>query len=163
MSSNNINRYKEVFFQPEQPLDKPANNSYQKRDVIKFVVNKTPLDWYNARILMNFKLTVLNGNLVGVNDNNGMVNGVHSFIKKISFSINGREVYDCNYANQVINIKNLLEYNTQYADSIASNEFYFLDTSINPSADEFMVSGIIQLAVKEDQHLTKVLLLEKPY
>ena len=26
--------------------------------------------------------------------------------KKISFSINGREVYDCNYANQVINIKN---------------------------------------------------------
>ena len=75
-----------------------------------------------------------------------MVNGAHSFIKKISFSSNGREVYDCNYANQVINIKNLLEYDTQYADSIASNEFYFLDTSINPSADEFMVSGTNQLA-----------------
>ena len=40
----------------------------------------------------------------------------------------------------------MLEYDTQYADSIASNEFYFLDTSINPSADEFMVSGTNQLA-----------------
>ena len=146
MSSNNINRYEEVFFYPDQPLDNPAKNSYQRRDVIKFFVNKTSLDWYNARLLISFKLTALNGNLVRVNDNNGMVNGAHSFIKKTSFSINGRDVYDCNYANQVINIKNLLEYNTQYADSIASNEFYFLDTSINPSADEFMVSGTNQLA-----------------
>ena len=89
------------FFCPEQPLVNAANNSYQKRDVIKFFVNKTSLDWYNARLLMNFKLTALNGKLVRVNDNNGMVNGAHSFIKKISFSINGREVYDCNYANQV--------------------------------------------------------------
>ena len=137
---------KKFFFYPEQPLDNPANNSYQKRDVIKVFVNKTSLDWYNARLLISFKLTALNGNLVRVNDNNGMVNGAHSFIKKISFSSNGREVYDCNYANQVINIKNLLEYDTQYADSIASNEFYFLDTSINPSADEFMVSGTNQLA-----------------
>lgn len=39
----------------------------------------------------------------------------------------------------------MLEYDTQYADSIASNEVYFLDTSINPSADEFMVSGTNQL------------------
>ena len=142
MSSNNINRYEEVFFYPEGDLDNPANNSYQKRDVIGFFVNKTSLDWYNARLLISFKLTALNGNLVRVNDNNGMVNGAHS----ISFSINGREVYDCNYANEVINIKNLLEYDRQYADSIASNEFYFLDTSINPSADEFMVSGTNQLA-----------------
>lgn len=106
MSSNNINRYEEVFFYPEQPLDNPANNSYQKRDVIKFFVHRKSLDWYNARLLISCKLTALNGNLVRVNDNNGMVNGAHSFKKKISFSIDGRDVYDCNYANQVINIKN---------------------------------------------------------
>lgn len=40
----------------------------------------------------------------------------------------------------------MLEYSPTYADSVASNEFYFLDTSINPSADEFMVSGTNQLA-----------------
>lgn len=83
MSSNNINRYEEVFFfYPEGDLDNPANNSYQKRDVIKFFVNRKSLNWYNARLLISFKLTALNGNLVRVNDNNGMVNGAHSFIKK---------------------------------------------------------------------------------
>ena len=82
---------KKFFFYPEQPLDNPANNSYQKRDVIKFFVHRKSLDWYNARLLMSFKLTALNGNLVRVNDNNGMVNGAHSFIKKISFSINGEK------------------------------------------------------------------------
>ena len=40
----------------------------------------------------------------------------------------------------------MLEYSPTYADSIASNKFYFLNTSINPSADEFMVSGTNQLA-----------------
>lgn len=82
MSSNNINRYEEVFFYPEGDLDNPANNSYQKRDVIKFFVNRKSLNWYNARLLISFKLTALNGNLVRVNDNNGMVNGAHSFIHK---------------------------------------------------------------------------------
>ena len=76
-----LNRYEEVFFYPEGNLDNPANNSYQKRDVIKFLVNKKSLDWYNARLLISFKLTLLNGNLVRVNDNNGMVNGAHSLKK----------------------------------------------------------------------------------
>ena len=38
-----LNRYEEVFFYPEGNLDNPANNSYQKRDVIKFFVNRSHL------------------------------------------------------------------------------------------------------------------------
>ena len=91
MSSNNINRYEEVFFYPEQSLDNSANNSYQKRDVIKFFVHRKSLDWYNARLLISFKLTALNGNLVRVNDNNGMVNGAHSFIKKLVLVLMGEK------------------------------------------------------------------------
>ena len=34
-----------------------------------------------------------------------------------------------NYANHCVNIKTLLEYNPPYAQSIATNEFYFLNTS----------------------------------
>lgn len=86
-----LNRYEEVFFYPEGNLDNPANNSYQKRDVIKFLVNKKSLDWYNARLLISFKLTLLNGNLVRVNDNNGMVNGAHSFIKKLVLVLMGEK------------------------------------------------------------------------
>ena len=41
----------------------------------------------------------------------GIVNGSSSLIEKLSILANGRDVYSCNYANHVVNIKNLLEYN----------------------------------------------------
>lgn len=44
---------------------------------------------------MSFKLTKLTGANINVNDNNGIVNGAHSFIKNISFSINGGQLYKC--------------------------------------------------------------------
>ena len=42
-----------------------------------------------------------------------------------------------NYANHSVNIKNLLEYNKSYADSVAANEFYFLDTSKSADKNRF--------------------------
>ena len=72
--------------------------------------------------------------MVAVADHNGIVNGSNSFIQKLSIQANGREVYSCNYGNHVVNIKKLLEYNPSYAESVATNEFYFLDTTT--SAEE---------------------------
>ena len=42
-----------------------------------------------------------------------------------------KKVYDCNDSNHVVNIKNLLEYSPSYAESTATNEFYYLDTNRN--------------------------------
>ena len=36
-----------------------------------------------------------------------------------------------------MNIKNLLEHNKSYADSVATNEFYFLDTSRSANKNRF--------------------------
>ena len=119
----------DLVFDLEQPLIIPTDNNFQNRGNFKFLVDGDSLDWYNARLSLYFKLTKINGNNVIINDKNGIVNGASSFVKKISFSINGREVYQCNSANHVVNIKNLLEYNTS-AETIASNEFYYLDTTI---------------------------------
>ena len=58
-----------------------------------------------------------------------MVNGSNTLIKKLNVTANGRPVYDCDYANHCVNIKNLLEYNPSYAKSVGTNEFYFLDTT----------------------------------
>ena len=58
-----------------------------------------------------------------------MVNGSNTLIKKLNVTANGRPVYDCDYANHCVNIKNLFEYNPSYAKSVGTNEFYFLDTS----------------------------------
>lgn len=67
----------------------------------------------------------------------GIVNGANSFISRLSVLANGKELYQCNYAKHSVNIKNLLEYNKSYADSVATNEFYFLDTSKTANKNRF--------------------------
>lgn len=49
--------------------------------------------------------------------------------------MNRREVYDCNNANHVVIIKNLLEYSPVYAQSTATNQFNYLDKNSTPKND----------------------------
>ena len=87
---------------------------------------------YNARLSVDFKVDKLADHAaIAVDDHNGMVNGSNTLIKKLNVTANGRPVYDCDYANHCVNIKNLLEYNPSYAKSVGTNEFYFLDTTRN--------------------------------
>ena len=160
---NYLERYEDVLFDLEQPLNiAPANNTVQVRNNLKFIADNTgeatPFDWYNARIAMNFKVEQHDGTdfVIGANVNDdsilvanraqitayeadqmGIVNGANSFISRLSVLANGKELYQCNYANHSVNIKNLLEYNKSYADSVATNEFYFLDTSTSANKNRF--------------------------
>ena len=131
-----LERYEDVIFYLEQPLvtADPANNAAQvTAPNLKFIADNTgeatPFDWYNARFSMDFKVTPLAGGNLTLADHNGIVNGSNSFIKKLTILANGKEVYSCNEANHVANIKNLLEYNSSYAKSIGTKEFYYPDTS----------------------------------
>ena len=158
-----LERYEDVVFYLEQPLNiAPANNTVQVRNNLKFIADNsgeaTPFDWYNARIAMDFKVEQHDGTdfVIGANVNDdsilvanraqitayeadqmGIVNGANSFISRLSVLANGKELYQCNYANHSVNIKNLLEYNNSYADSVATNEFYFLDTSTSANKNRF--------------------------
>ena len=71
-----------------------------------------------------------------------MVNGSNTLIKKIQVRAEGREVYDCDYANHCVNIKNLLEYNPSYAKSVGTNEFYFPDTSRSADNRKYLKRGV---------------------
>ena len=71
-----------------------------------------------------------------------MVNGSNTLIKKLKVTANGRPVYDCDYANHCVNIKNLLEYNPSYAKSVGTNEFYFLDSSRNADESKYTRRGV---------------------
>ena len=42
----------------------------------------------------------------------------------------------------MVNIKNLLEYNPSYVDSIATNEFYYLDTSRNADRVKYSTRNV---------------------
>lgn len=65
--------YEDLVFNLEQPLIIPTTNNYQNRGNFKFVVDRESLDWYNARLSMDFKLTKLTGGNVIINDKNGLL------------------------------------------------------------------------------------------
>ena len=150
-----VERYEDAIFDLETALNTTvANNTHQKKDGYKFVVDNTgevtPFDWYNARISLDYKVVLLaNGGNIAAADHNGIriVNESYSFLKHFDIKLNGKKVYDCNDANHAVNIKNLLENSPSYAEKTASNEFFFLsDTSRNAEEREFEVSGTNQLA-----------------
>ena len=130
-----VERYEDVIFELETPLNTVvANTRSQKKDNYRFVVDNsgevTPLDWYNSRLSISFKVNKLaDGANIAGEDHNGIVNSIHSFIKNFDIKLNGKKVYDCNDANHSVNIKSLLEYSPIYVQSTATNEFFHLDTS----------------------------------
>ena len=129
-----VERLEDVVFELETPLNAVVgNNRSQKKDGFRFVVDSsgevTPFDWYNARLGISFKVNKLaNGADIAVDDHNGIVNSIHSFIRNFDIKLGGKKVYDCNNANHCVNIKSLLEYSPIYAQTTATNEFYHLDT-----------------------------------
>ena len=137
-----LERYEDVVFDTEQALAvNPNDTQYQKRDGVKIVADNTgettPFDWYNARLSVDFKVDKLADHAaLTATDHIGMVNGSNTLIKKLNVTANGRPVYDCDYANHCVNIKNLLEYNPSYAKSVGTNEFYFLDASRNAEEEK---------------------------
>ena len=138
-----LERYEDVVFDLENRLEtNPNNTQHQNRDGLKIVADNsgetTPFDWYNARLSVNFKVDKLaDGTAIALNDNIGTVNGSNSLIKKIQVGAEGREVYDYDYANHCVNIKNLLEYNPSYAKSVGTNEYYFPDTSRHAESKKY--------------------------
>ena len=142
-----LERYEDVVFDLEQALAAPGNGAHQTKTGHRFVADNTgeatPFDWYNARFSVDFKVNQLAGgaNIDADGDNMGIVNGISSFIEKFSIMANGRDVYSCNYVNHVVNIKNLLEYNPSYLNSLATNEFYYLDTSRHAERTEFTINN----------------------
>lgn len=120
-----LERYVDVVFDLEQAINvAPANNADQERNNLKFIADNssevTPFDWYNTRIALDFKVQQRDGTnfAIGANvfddnltenranqyiayrdDQMGIVNGANSFISRLSVLANGKELYQCNYAN----------------------------------------------------------------
>ena len=102
-----IERYEDLIFELDSNLIIPAGGSRQKKDNHTFSIDNSgelpPLDWYNARFNVDFKLQQLGGGNIAAND--GIVNSAFSLINNLLVKINGVTVYDCSDANQATNIK----------------------------------------------------------
>ena len=92
-----IERLEDVIFELETPLNTTvANTRSQKKDGYRFVVDNsgevTPLDWFNARIGVSFKVNKLaDGANIAAEDHNGIVNSIHSLIKNFDIKLNGKK------------------------------------------------------------------------
>ena len=132
-----MERYEDIIFELDANLIIPANGFRQKKDNHTFSIDNSgelpPLDWYNARFNVDFKLQQLGGGNIAAND--GIVNSAFSLINNLIVKINGVTVYDCSNVNQATNIKNLLEYSQGYVKSQGTNQFFYLDKNRNKQED----------------------------
>ena len=162
-----VERYEDVIFELETPLNTVvANTRSQKKDNYRFVVDNsgevTPLDWYNARLGISFKVNKLaDGANIAVDDHNGIVNSIHSFIKNFDIKLNGKKVYDCNDANHCVNIKSLLEYSPAYIQSTGTNEFFHIDTTRTPVEADNKGFAVRKLLLGTSQIVTRELPLNR--
>ena len=131
-----VERYEDVIFEPQVAINPVVNNGErQKMKNFRFVVDNTNevtvFNWNRARLSVDLKVTLTAGGNITIDDHYGIVNGAHSLIRDLSVTINGKKLYDCNQANHCVNIKNMLEYSPAYAESLATNELFYVDTSRN--------------------------------
>ena len=116
-----------------------GNNQEQMKNQHRFIIDNTaeinPIDWYNAFFEVEFKLVKLADNAANFGDDNEaanlctMNNGL-SLIKEIRVLSEGESVYNNNIsANEGANLLTLLNYTRSYADSVGSDQFFYLDTS----------------------------------
>ena len=130
-----VERYEDVIFEPQTAVHAVvANGQHQEMKNFRFIADNTDevtaFNWNRARLSVDFKVNLLaDGANIAVDDHNGIVNGAHSLIMNLSVTINGKTLYDCNKANHCVNIKNMLEYSPAYAESLGTNEFFYVDTS----------------------------------
>ena len=125
-----------------------GNNQEQMKNQHRFIIDNTaeinPIDWYNAFFEVEFKLVKLADNATNFAGNNTaanmctMNNGL-SLIKEIRVLSEGESVYNNNIsANEGANLLTLLNYTKSYADSVGSDQFFYLDTSAAANNQNFL-------------------------
>ena len=123
-----------------------GNNQEQMKNQHRFIIDNTaeinPVDWYNAFFEVEFKLVKLADAANFAIDNTAanlctMNNGL-SLIKEIRVLSEGESVYNNNIsANECANLMTLLNYTKSYADSVGSDQFFYIETSADADTQNF--------------------------
>ena len=127
-------RYNFYSYELDTPLTTPANNAYQKKEGYKFTVNAitssdTVVDWHNAYLEMDFKITKMDNTTYAAADAAGTINGGFSMIKDIKVDFENVRVLDLTDANHVANVKNLTEFSEEHSTRVGPRQFYYPDTN----------------------------------
>ena len=148
-SDKYLNRMEYYAYDLETDISttKMGNNQEQIKNQHRFIIDNTaeinPIDWYNAFFEVEFKLVKLaDGTNFVAADKCTMNNGL-SLIKEIRVLSEGESVYSNNIsANEGANLLTLLNYTKSYADSVGSDQFFYVDTSAAAENARYSIRGV---------------------
>ena len=130
-TSDKLQRYEMVRFSLDNIIEKPVNNTYQKKTGYKFTITdrSTLFDYFNGYFEVSKELQKkADGSGFAAADRISIINGAHSLIKHMVIKSAGKIVYDSDNIHRTVNVKNLLEYSDDFSRSVAKNSFWYLDT-----------------------------------
>ena len=130
-SPENVQRNELIRFDLESVIRAPGNTQEQQKIGYKFTVENPGnfFDWYNAFFEIQFKMDLKANGRDNADTLSTVINGSHSFIKRLAVKSRGIIVYDTDNLHLVTFVKNLLEYSDDYSRSVAKNSFRYLDTA----------------------------------
>ena len=123
-------RYEYIPIQLDTPITTPGAGVAQRKNGYQFTINdrSSYFDWFNAYFEVEFKVVQeANADYLAV-VRIAMINDAASLIADMQVK-HGKTVYDSNNLYRVTNIKNLLTMSQDYANSSATSEYIYLDTS----------------------------------
>ena len=127
---SNIARYEYVKYSTQKNIEEPAADRTQHKQQFKFIAdgatNTDPSDYYNAKLMIKFKVLKKadSGNYAAVN--NIYISGDgYSFINRLLVKYNNSMVSDTPDINRAINVKNIAEYPYSFANGRASESFFY--------------------------------------
>ena len=120
------------------PIERPANNQFQRKNDYKFDVTDRDnfYDWYNAYFRVDFKCEAkANGGNVAADTESAPINGSFSLIKSLKVISSGKKLYEASDIHKGIFIKNLLDFSDDFSRSVAKNQFWYLDSDATTDTD----------------------------
>ena len=130
-TSNKLQRYEMVEFNPTDIIRQPGNNDSQKKTGYKFTITdrSTFFDYFNGYFMVTKELQKkADGVGFAAADRITIINGSHSLINHMIIKSAGKIVYDSDNLHKIVNLKNLLEYSKGYGKSVGTDSFWYLDT-----------------------------------
>ena len=135
-------KYEETPIQLDTPLISPGNNASQNKSGYQFTINdrSSHFDWFNRFFEVKFSVNQIDvgGGYDGsVGKIATVINGSTSLINNSNIKQNGKVVYEGNNLFLTTHVKSLIEYSDDYAKSIATGEYFYLDNENKINDDNY--------------------------
>ena len=129
-----------VRFSPDNIIEQPENNNYQKITGYKFVITdgSSLFDYFYGYFGVSKELHKADGSGFASDDRISIINGAHFLIKRMVIKSAGKILYDSDSddIHRIVNPKKMLEYSDGFYRSVVGKNLWRVYTSEDPDFEE---------------------------